>query len=93
MRPPISGVPVLWLQNATRYGILRVMERLNISLAAVSALCLVSACAFSEDMAGVLRIASETNCEAIVEMPFTPFGDGTTIVMILLMRSSGSISA
>ena len=60
-----------------RCGILRYMARLNISLAAVPASCLVSACAFAEDVAGVLRVASETNGEAIVEMPFMPFGDGT----------------
>ena len=65
------------LRNVMAYAILHGMARLYTALAAVSALCLVPAGAFADDAAGILRVASGTNGEASVEMPFTPFGDGT----------------
>ena len=36
-----------------------------------------SFCVQADDVAGLMRVESDTNGEVTVEMPFTPFGDGT----------------
>ena len=38
---------------------------------------IVSFCVQADDVAGLMRVESDTNGEVTVEMPFTPFGDGT----------------
>ena len=51
------------------------MSKLEKPILAATTIC--CACALADDAAGVLRVVSDTNGEATVEMPFTPFGDGT----------------
>ena len=63
--------------NAVGCDILRAVTRSGTNLIAVLALSCACACGLADDVAGVLRVASDTNGEATVEMPFVPFGDGT----------------
>ena len=58
-----------------RYGILPGMAKLGIPMLVAVAFCCT--CTLADDAAGVLRVVSGTNGEAVVEMPFRPFGDGT----------------
>ena len=53
------------------------MTRPGTNLIAALALCCACARGSADDVAGVLRVASDTNGAATVEMPFMPFGDGT----------------
>ena len=53
------------------------MTRPGTSLIAALALSCACACGLADDVVGVLRVGSDTNGEATVEMPFMPFGDGT----------------
>ena len=53
------------------------MARPGTSLIAALALSCACARGLADDVAGVLRVASDTNGEATVEMPFMPFGNGT----------------
>ena len=53
------------------------MTRPGTNLIAALALSCACACGLADDVVGVLRVASDTNGAATVEMPFMPFGNGT----------------